>query len=98
MGSCVTFQIKGIIKTFSTKSTQISLCITVTLHVPVEQALQGEGLAAHTARHLVGVVFRSDGRQLFNSVRGVAGHRVLDAVTAVDQLQWCVFRYSKLNK
>ena len=84
MGPGVTFQVKGIIKSFATESTQISLCITMTLHVPVQEALQGECLAAHTARHLVRVVLGADGRQLLNSVRRVTRHRVLDAVTAVD--------------
>lgn len=42
MGPYMPFQVKGIIESFPTESTQVSLHLTVTLYVAIEHALQTE--------------------------------------------------------
>ena len=39
MCSSVSFQVKSIIESFTTKCAQISFCITVALHVSIQQSL-----------------------------------------------------------
>ena len=46
MGARVAFQIKGIVESFCTKSTEISLNVAVTLHMSIQQTLQSKRFIA----------------------------------------------------
>ena len=48
MSASVSFQIKGVIKAFATKGAQVSLGITVALHMPIEEPLKAKVFRAHT--------------------------------------------------
>ena len=54
MSSGVSLQIKGVIEALATEGAEISLGVTVALHVPVEEPLQGEGLPTHATGELAG--------------------------------------------
>ena len=89
MSPGVALQVKGVIEALSAEGAEIALGVAVTLHVPVEKALQPERLAADPAGELAGVGLAPQRRQLLHlllGVRGVAHHRVLDPVPAIDQL------------
>ena len=48
----MSFQVKGVVETFSAEGAQVTLAVAVTLHVPVEKPLQGEHLGANPALEL----------------------------------------------
>ena len=50
--SGVSLQVEGVIEAFPTEGAEVPLDVAVTLHVPVEQPLEGEGLGAHAALEL----------------------------------------------
>ena len=88
MSPCVSLQIECVVESFPTESAEISLGVTVTLHVSVEKPLQGETFPANPAGKLAGVGFTSHGWQLlhFLLLRCVAHHGILDTVASVDNL------------
>ena len=88
MSSGVSLQIEGVIEALATEGAEISLGVTVALHVPVEEPLQGEGLATHATGELAGVRFTPHGGQLLDIflLRNVTHHGVLDPMSSVDYL------------
>ena len=88
MSPGVSLQIEGVVESFPTESAEISLGVTVTLHVSVEKPLQGETLPTHPAGKLAGVGFTSHRGQLlhFLLLRSVAHHGILDTVASVNNL------------
>ncbi len=64
MSSSVSLQVKCVIEALAAEGAQVALCITVALHVPVQQPLEAERLGAHSASESVRVLLRSDGRHL----------------------------------
>lgn len=63
----VSFQVEGVVETFTTEGAQVALDVRMTLHVSVEKPLEGEGLGTEAAgefRRIVRVssVDRSSGR------------------------------------
>ena len=94
MSASVSFQIKGIIKALAAKGAQVSLGITVALHVPVEEPLQAKVFRAHPALELARISFGPEwGQFLGHPGRiGITGQGVLDAKAPVDQLDWGVRR------
>ena len=93
MCSGVSLQVKSVVKTFPTEGTEVSLDVTVTLHMPVEESLQGESFAADPAPELAGVLVTPLWRQLLRLRSGsVQSQGILDPVTSIDELQgsvWC---------
>merc|ERR1719500_900579 len=85
MCTCVPLQIECIVEALSTEGAEVSLCITVTLHQP----RQTKGFSTSATGKPRRVVFTSHWWQLFTLLLlwHVGHHRVLDPVTAVDQLQ-----------
>ena len=65
MSASVSFQIKGIIKALATKGAQVSLGITMTLHVPIEEPLQSKVFGAHPTLELARISFWPKWGQLF---------------------------------
>jgi len=88
MSSGVSLQIEGVIEALATEGAEISLGVTVTLHVPVKEPLEREGLATHTTGELAGVRLTPHGGQLLNIflLRDVTHHGVLDPMSTVDYL------------
>ena len=88
MSSGVSLQIEGVVESFATECAEISLGVTVTLHVSVEQPLQCEGLTTHSTGKLAWVRLTSHGGQLLNIflLRDVTHHGVLDSVSSIDYL------------
>ena len=64
VSSRVSLQVESVVETFPTEGAEISLDVTVALHVPVEESLEREGLAADPAPELAGVLLASLWRQL----------------------------------
>ena len=86
MCSCVSLQVKSVVKTFPTEGTEVSLDVTVTLHVPVKKSLKGESFAADPAAELAGVGVTSLGLKLLRLRPGaVQGQRIFDSVTSIDE-------------
>ena len=85
----VPLQIECIVEALSTEGAEVSLCIAVTLHVTIQQPCQTKGFSTSATGKPRRVVFTSHWRQLFTLLLlwHVGHHRVLDPVTAVDQLQ-----------
>ena len=52
MCSGVAFQVKCIVKPFSTEGAQITFCVGVAFHVPIQQSLKAERLRTHSALKL----------------------------------------------
>lgn len=88
MSPGVSLQIEGVVESFPTESAEISLGVTVTLHVSVEKPLEGETFPTNPAGKLAGVGFTPDRWQLlhFFLLRNVAHHGVLDTVASVNNL------------
>jgi len=88
MSPGVSLQIEGVVESFPTESAEISLGVTVTLHVSVEKSLEAETLPTNPAGKLARVGFTPDGWQLLHLflLRNVAHHGVLDAMASVDNL------------
>ena len=57
MSTSVPLQVKSVVETLSAEGAQVSFCITVALHVPVEEPLEVERLRTHPARELRGIFF-----------------------------------------
>lgn len=55
MGSRVPFEVKGVVETFATEGAQVTLGVTVALHVTIEQPLQAENLCAESALEFGGI-------------------------------------------
>ena len=55
MGSCVPLQIKCVVETLATECAEVPLGVAVTLHVPVQQPLEGESFATRATRELARV-------------------------------------------
>ena len=53
MCSRVSLQIKGVVKPFSTESTEVPLGIAVALHVSVEESLQTKSFTAYSTGQLL---------------------------------------------
>merc|ERR1719222_705521 len=85
----VPLQVECIIETLSTESAEVSLCIAVTLHMTIQQPRQTKGFSTSATSKPRRIVFTSHWRQLFTLLflRHIRHHRVLDPVTAVDQLE-----------
>ena len=96
----MTLQIEGVIESFSAEGAKVSLCVTVTLHVTVEEPLEGEDLGTKTALELGRIHVVAGHRHLFNptSLHGISGQRVLDAITSVDDLKRSVWWQTKLKR
>ena len=88
MSPCVSLQIEGVVESFPTESAEISLGVTVTLHVSVQKPLEGETFPTNPAGKLARVGFTSHWWQLLNLflLREVAHHGILDAVASVNNL------------
>ena len=66
MGSCVSLQIKSVIESLATEGAEVALGVAVALHVPVEQTLEAECFATHSAGKFAGVRLTSERRQLLH--------------------------------
>ena len=88
VSSCVALEVKGVVESLSAEGAQVPLDITVTLHVPVEEPLQTEDLGADPTLELGRVRLRPNSGNAVrpHDLRSVGGKRVLDAVSAIDQL------------
>jgi len=89
MCTCVPLQIECIIETLSTEGAEVSLCIAVTLHMPIQQPRQTKGFSTSATGKPRRVIFTSHWWQLFTLLLlwHVSHHWVLDPVTAVDELE-----------
>ena len=98
MGSCVSLQIKSVIESLATEGAEVALGVAVALHVPVEQTLEAECFATHSAGKLAGVSFTSQwGKFLhFFLFWDICNHWILDAMTSIDQFKRSISRDSKL--
>ena len=52
VSSSMSFQVESVVESFAAEGTQIALDVRVTLHVSVQQPLQGETLGAQAADEL----------------------------------------------
>ena len=88
MSPGVSLQIEGVVESFPTESAEISLGVTVTLHVSVEKSLQRETFSTNSAGKLAGIGFTPHRWQLLNFLllRGIAHHGILDTVASVNNL------------
>lgn len=99
----VPLQVESIIKTFSAKRAQIPLDVRMTLHVPVQQPLQGETLVAHPATEMT-VLGRNRSNFGFVVCPGAWSQGVLvcqgilDAVSAVHEFQLHLGRDAQLKQ
>ena len=98
MGSSMTFQIKRIIETFSTERTQVSFGIAVAFHMSIQQPLQGEDFGAESTLKFGGIRFWSGWWQFFFFAIWISGHWIFDAMTTIDQFNWCIRWDAKLKK
>lgn len=97
VGPRVALQVERVVESLSAERAQVPLDVRMTLHVPVQQALQVERLGADAAHKLVRVVLGHGRRSrrfrlLLVATHPVAlrvldGQRVLDPMAAVDKLQ-----------
>jgi hypothetical protein len=96
----VSLQIEGVVEAFAAERAEVALRVAVTLHVAVEQPLQGEHLGAEPALELGWIVLRPGRGELLQTrgLNGVIGQRVLDAIASVDDLQRGVWRQAELKK
>lgn len=53
----VSFEVKSVVEPFATKCTEVAFDVSVTLHVPVEKALEVEHFGADSAYKLCWIVF-----------------------------------------
>ena len=98
MGSCVSFQVEGVVEALSTEGTKIAFHVTVALHVSVEEALQAETLLADFALELAVLLGPHRLRLLGLRTSGqVECQRVFDPVPSVDQFQRGVNGNSELK-
>lgn len=49
MSSCVPFEIKCVIESFAAEAAKVSFEVRMTLHVPVQESLQGKNFGANSA-------------------------------------------------
>jgi len=98
MCSGMSFQIKCVVESFAAECAQVTLGVTVTFHVSVQQSLQGEDLGALPALKFGWVRLWPDWGQLlnWNLLIGIGGHGILDAMSSIDQLNGSICRNSKL--
>lgn len=84
----VSLQIESVVESLPTESAEISLGVTVTLHMSVQKPLEGETLPTDSAGKLARVGFTSHWWQLLNLflLRGVAHHGILDSVAPINNL------------
>ena len=96
---CVSFQVKGIIESFSTKCTKVTLYITVTFHVSIQKALKCKSLLADTTLKFWGIFIAPGRGKLvrFWSYWGVEGQRIFDAMSTIYQLKRSVRWNSELK-
>lgn len=72
MRARVAFQIERVVESFAAEGTEIALDVRVTLHVSVEQSLEGETLGAEAAREFgIGIFVRFVFGDLFGLLRRV---------------------------
>ena len=100
MGPCVSLQIECVIEALSAKGAEIPLDIAVALHVSVQKPLQLKLLGAESALEFGRVGLRSEGRKLLGAddLGGISGKRILDAITAIDELHGCVGAKAQLKE
>ena len=93
----MSLQIKGVVEAFSTEGAKVPLGVRVALHVPVEESLEGEGLGAGPTLEFGRIGGCPHGRELLLALgANLRGHRVLDSVSAIDQLNGAVTGDSNL--
>merc|ERR1712130_40396 len=82
----VPLQVECIIETLSTESTEVSLCIAVTLHMTIQQPRQTKGFSTSATGKPRRVTFTSHWGQLFTLLLlgHVSHHWVLDVSYHVD--------------
>ena len=97
MSPGVPFQIEGVVEPFSAEGAKVAFGIGVTLHVPIEEPLQGEGFCAHPALEFRRVRCYSQRWQLSDFFGFRTCHRILDAVPTIDDLDRRIFRNSQLS-
>ena len=84
--SGVSLQVEGVVESFPAECAEISLDVTVTLHVPVKKSLKGESFATNPAAKLAGVHVTSLWWKLLRFRSGrVQGQRIFDSVTSIDE-------------
>lgn len=85
MSPCVSFQVKGVIETFSAEGTKISFYIAVTLHVSVQKALKCESFLADSTLKFGGIFITAGWRKLvrFWSHGGIKCQRIFDAMSTI---------------
>lgn len=93
MRTSVPLQIERIVEPLAAERAKVPLDVRVTLHVPIEQALEGKGLVADATAERRGAVVVGDRGYLdfILDARGRANllvrQRVLDSVAAVDEFE-----------
>jgi len=63
---CVSLQIERIVEAFSAECTKVTLHVTVTLHVAIQESLKTEILATHPASETIRIVLLPQTKRLIN--------------------------------
>lgn len=100
MCSSMSFQIKRIVESFTTEGTQVSFCIRVTFHMPIQKSLKTKHFCAQATLKLCRIRFWSNRSKFFIcrlNLRAYFGsrHWIFDSVSSIDDFDWHVGRYAK---